>query len=361
MSDPRILTSAGLETLFEGLARDGARVVAPRRNGGRVELAEVRTPGEVAPGHEQASAPAKSVVFPKVETILRYRRAGRDVELDDPAPAARPTVLFGIRPCEARAFAALGAVLDWDTPDAFVDPRMERTTIVAVACTEADEACFCTSVGGGPDDPQGSDVLLRPLVDGGWAAESLTEKGRRLLALGGDLAPLGAEPVAAPAALPRAFDDVALREALGRSFDDPVWADASLRCLGCGACAFACPTCACFDIQDEAGTDGAGRRLRCWDSCGLKTFTLHASGHNPRDRQSQRWRQRVYHKLAYFPERFGSSGCVGCGRCSRACPADMSLKEHLVALGTILCSREAEAISPTATATGEQSTVAARA
>ncbi len=91
---------------------------------------------------------------------------------------------------------------------------------------------------------------------------------------------------------------------------------------------FVCPTCACFDIQDEAGRQG-GVRLRCWDSCGFSLFTLHTSGHNPRNVQSQRWRQRVMHKFAYMPERQGMLGCVGCGRCSRACPVDMNLAEHL--------------------------------
>ena len=99
-------------------------------------------------------------------------------------------------------------------------------------------------------------------------------------------------------------------------------------CRACGACAFVCPTCVCFSIEDEADTR-KGDRLRTWDSCGMRLFTLHASGHNPRDKQSQRWRQRIYHKFAYYPDRFQTLGCVGCGKCSRACPVDMNLKAHL--------------------------------
>ena len=108
----------------------------------------------------------------------------------------------------------------------------------------------------------------------------------------------------------------------------------SLRCLGCGACAFVCPTCVCFDIQEEADPN-QGERLRCWDSCGFHMFTLHASGHNPRAVQSARWRQRIYHKFSYYPERYDMLGCVGCGKCTRACPVDMNLKEHLIEIAGV--------------------------
>jgi ferredoxin len=125
-----------------------------------------------------------------------------------------------------------------------------------------------------------------------------------------------------------AFSPDAVAASLQRLFDaGDFWEEQSRRCIGCGACAYVCPTCACFDIQDEGGI--SGQRLRCWDSCGFGLFTLHTSGHNPRPLQSQRWRQRLMHKFAYMPERQQALGCVGCGRCSRACPVDMSILEHL--------------------------------
>jgi sulfhydrogenase subunit beta (sulfur reductase) len=121
---------------------------------------------------------------------------------------------------------------------------------------------------------------------------------------------------------------------LASAFEHPFWVANSLRCIGCGACAYVCPTCACFDIQDE--TKGKnGKRYRSWDSCGFGLFTLHTSGHNPRQVQSQRWRQRIMHKFSYMPERNESLGCVGCGRCSCGCPVDMNIAEQLEALQNI--------------------------
>ena len=328
MADTYFLPQASLDALFSALAKDGRRILAPTDRDGRAELNPVDKPSDVAADYVQTIMSAKEAAFPKVERILSYSLAPKDVELQDAEPKAAPTVLFGIRPCEAAGFRALDAVFNWDYRDKFFNARMEALAVIGLSCTKKDDACFCTSVGGGPGATQGSDLLLTP-VEGGYLAEVVTDKGRALVGL----APEAFQPDPGLAKqvveVPAAFDQPALTAKLKGMFDDDLWAEQSLRCVGCGACAFVCPTCVCFDIVEEADPKG-GRRLRTWDSCGYHMFTLHASGHNPRETQGQRWRQRVYHKFSYYPERYGMLGCVGCGKCTRACPVDMNLQEHLV-------------------------------
>ncbi len=330
MAGTYVLTLDSVEPLFAAIQRDGRRIIAPAAVDGRIDLRQVQHAADVSTGHVQSVMSAKDVVFPKVERLLTYTTSPGTVDLKDEPVRAVPTVVFGIRPCEAAAVAALDAVFNWDTRDKFFNARLDATAVVGVACTQADEACFCTSVGGGPADTRGSDILLSP-CDAGYVAHVLTAKGEAIRALVPDVfKPVaGDAPATKPLAdVPAAFDHAALTTKLPAMFEHDEWVAQSLRCVGCGACAFVCPTCVCFDIQEEADPK-QGQRLRCWDSCGFRMFTLHASGHNPRSKQSQRWRQRIYHKFSYYPDRYNMLGCVGCGKCTRACPVDMNLREHL--------------------------------
>lgn len=335
MANTNKLSHESLFGLFGALRKDGMRLLAPVDSDDRIELSEVEVPQQVARNYIQTILSAKEVVFPKVERLMSYTITPGQVELKDAESRPIPTVLFGVRPCEAKAFAALDAVFNWDCRDKFFNARIAGMAIIGVSCTRADEACFCTSVGGGPADTAGSDILLTP-IEGGYLAEIITEKGRAIL----DLAPElfkpsdGEDKAAVVAHVDRAFNQPTLTAKLPSLFENQVWVDQSLRCIGCGACAFVCPTCVCFDIQEEADPK-KGERLRCWDCCGFHMFTRHASGHNPREVQSARWRQRIYHKFSYYPERYGLLGCVGCGKCTRACPVDMDLKEHLIAVAGV--------------------------
>ena len=332
--DIRLLKKASLGPLFDRIRSGGYRILAPRRQEEQVYFKEVSSPNEVDYDAIQTTVSPKGTVFPRCEELLRYKFTDKDVAIEDREPKARPTVLFGVRPCDARSFAVLNSVFSWDVQDIFFQARMQATTVISLSCSKADEYCFCTSLGGSPGDTQGSDIALSLLSSGDYLAEIITDKGKAVVALAENLF----EPTSHQkkecqlANVPARFDMKELAGRLPGLFTrNELWADQSLRCLGCSTCAYVCPCCACFDIQDEAHRQG-GVRLRCWDSCGQGLFTLHASGHNPRHVQSERWRQRIMHKFSYFQDRLGYVACVGCGRCARSCPADMNLVEQLESL-----------------------------
>jgi ferredoxin len=247
----------------------------------------------------------------------------------------QPTVLFGVRPCEARSLALLDRVfLGQEYQDPYYAQRREATAIVALGCTSAAPTCFCTTVGGAPDDHTGADLFLYP-DDGGFVVDVVTDRGEALLA-GFDLPEADAQTIERAERSARETADAIPKlgglERIGPDaisvFDDPSWEAVAQRCLGCAACAYLCPTCHCFDIQDEV-LDEQGRRVRNWDCCMFPVFTLHASGHNPRDERQQRVRQRMMHKFVYFVENFGAAACVGCGRCVRVCPAGNDIRRWL--------------------------------
>jgi formate hydrogenlyase subunit 6/NADH:ubiquinone oxidoreductase subunit I len=291
----------------------------------RLRIADCDPKSEI--GNQKPEMPLKRLFFPETEVILEFDDgSAKDLSLRVPEPPAAERVVLGCRPCDAAAIAALDQVFAWDYEDVRYRKHRERTTIVAFACTEPDGHCFCTSVGGSPQGEAGSDIPAFPTEGGGALLKVLTDKGSRLIErLEGVVrpAPEGAKPPAPALVKPR-FDPARIKPWLDAHFDDPFWTEASLACLGCGACSYLCPTCHCFDIVDEAVWNH-GERRRNWDCCSFSLFTLHASGHNPRPTQAARYRQRVMHKFKYFPERFGRLACVGCGRCVRTCGAGQSL------------------------------------
>jgi ferredoxin len=256
-------------------------------------------------------------------------------------------VVLGARPCDAAAVAAVDRVMDWDYHDELWFGRRAATTVVSALCTTPDETCFCTAVGLGPDAGKGSDVLLLP-VDGGFLAEVLTDKGEALVAAHtGRFAEPGTR--VRPEALVKetrarvaANLDVSMAPImawLNANFKAPLWEGIAVRCNGCGACAAVCPTCHCFDIVDEPDGVTHGVRRRNWDTCQTARFTVHASGHNPRDGQNARFRQRVMHKFYIYPNKFGELLCTGCGRCARACPGGQDILETLGAIAALATAK----------------------
>ena len=319
------ITTQNLQALIDALLNAGSRVVGPKQADAMVLYAPL-TAGEQLDLTELPRRSAKETFFPLCEDILRYGKTdGKTTVTDIDLNQLPETVLIGARPCDAAAPGILDAVFSWDYQDEFYLERRRRTTIIGLACTQADDACFCTAVGLAPDARQGSDLFLTPLEGGSFAAEALTDKGEALvtahaqLFVEGNAAPL---PLAAPA-----LDKLDLKKIkawLDNNFESPFWQEIAARCAGCGACAFLCPACHCFDISDE-GTEQQGCRRKHWDACGFGKFTNHASGHNPRDVQPQRYRNRIMHKFKYYDDKFQQTLCTGCGRCVRACPVGIDI------------------------------------
>jgi sulfhydrogenase subunit beta (sulfur reductase) len=281
----------------------------------------------------------KSLLFPQSERLFEFTldEASEEAHILKETPKEfRPAVVFGIRPCDAKALRLVN--VNFDNPE-FKDPwwtkRMESMTFIGLGCNNPGSTCFCTSVGGGPFHEQGLDVLLFDLGDR-YLAKALTDKGERILEQGNVGKAADEESRKKADALKKEAEDTISShvptDKLGDKdvlelFNAPFWDDVAFACINCGTCTYLCPTCWCFDIQDEVQKT-QGDRIRNWDSCMFPLFTLHASGHNPRSDKVQRVRQRFMHKLKYYVDKYDNGvACVGCGRCVNYCPVNIDIRE----------------------------------
>ncbi|MBU1672039.1 MAG: 4Fe-4S dicluster domain-containing protein [Actinobacteria bacterium] len=311
------------------------QVVAPVESGEVVRFAVVDDPAKVTLEFSNTNVPPKELMFPETETLFRFRLGGTDLEPEVPDAAARRAV-FGIRPCDAMAYTIVEKLYNWDFPDPYFNNRREATTLVGYACAEPCANCFCPSLGGGPGSEKGLDSIAFDLGDTMYL-KTLTDKGEELVkALGGVLESAGEAEARAAAKqveeaegkIRRSIDTEGIAEHLPELYGHPFWEQFSDRCLSCGICTFLCPTCHCFDIQDESeGLDA--RRARMWDTCMFSEYSLHASGHNPRPTRKERTCNRVSHKYSFFPTNFDAIACVGCGRCINYCPVNIDLLDIL--------------------------------
>jgi ferredoxin len=270
-------------------------------------------------------------------SLFSYRSDGSGVSLTTPElDRDRPRVLFGAHPCDVAALAILDRVFMWDSIDPFYVLQRQLTTIIALACDEPCAAGFCTSVGGSPGGTEGADLVLSSLGESHYHVQAIGGRGAALLDEYSEFfAPSNAEldaEVTHAAEQQREQLPAVAAEALANApaFDSPVWQGIAQQCVDCGVCTFLCPTCHCFDIQDE-GSATEGARVRLWDSCAFRSFTKTMVG-EPRATHSSRYRQRVLHKFRYYPQNFGRILCVGCGRCVEHCPAGIDIRQVLQAV-----------------------------
>jgi ferredoxin len=324
-----ILPKHELHALLERWSAEYA-VLVPQKAGAYSEFLPFTAQSELCLEEPHNTRyPPKALFFPQSEAILKYKRNLGQLESIEAVPQKR--VIFGIRPCDAKAVTLLDTVFaEGDNQDPFWLARRAETLLIGLGCNEPGATCFCTSTESGPFHTDGLDALLTDL-GGEYLVELLTERAAGLFsglesASSAQQENAQAVQTAAEQALPKAFELDGLKDKLDRVFDQDVWAQLSESCLGCGICTFLCPTCFCFDLVDEAQRD---TRVRNWDTCMFRVYSLEASAHNPRPTRKERTRQRLMHKYSYWWEHAGKLGCTGCGRCVRYCPVGLDIRAML--------------------------------
>lgn len=309
------------------------KVLAPVRRDGVCVYDWLVSPQEFDMTCAIPRIPAKEGLLPRTEILFRYHLE-KDKEEIIPPPAPKPQALLGLHVCDIRAINVLDAVFSAEpAPDQPYLACRALTTLIGRGSLEDVPAAFFLDLGIDPLDNGGCDLFLVPLGPERYALEIITDKGRALEPAYQRFKNASSENIALIAEtrrqsamkVQRGFDLEKIGAKLEKLFDSAIWNHAHEKCVGCGVCAFLCPTCHCFDIQEETrGKEGT--RVRVWDTCQFDLFTRHASGHNPRLSQKARARQRIMHKFCYGIERFKIPFCVGCGRCVNYCPVNNDLR-----------------------------------
>ena len=380
---PSFVPAARLEDLIGALRADGRRVVGPVVEDGALKMTEIEHAAELPFGWTATSAPGlvrlerrsaddpaagrafdngpawsgiKPWTFPsRVDALSVETRDDGSLAVRVEAPAGQPTAIIGARACDLAALGVQDRVLAGGPA---VDPdyaaRRADLFVVAVECAFATSTCFCTSMGTGPEVSTGADVVLAE-VDGGFVARADTPAGERLLAgLRLSQAPsarvdAAVEQVAAVrAGMGNAVQAEGLHDRLLANLDHPRWDAIAERCLACANCTLVCPTCFCTGT--EIGSDLDGREstaTRSWDSCFTAGFAQVTGGGSFRPNHKDRYRQWLTHKFGTWWDQFGSSGCVGCGRCVAWCPVGIDVREELALIaGPATAQGSAQVVAP---------------
>lgn len=353
---------ADLQRLFDVLRREGYQLLGPTVRGGAIIYDELTSLDNLPAGYtdEQrggvyrlskrkdqalfgyAVGPHswKKYLFPPAQRLFRAKRDGTGFQILTENQARPRYAFIGVRACELHALAIQDQVF---LGGKYVDPvyqgRREGVFMLAVNCGQAGGTCFCVSMQTGPKAASGFDLALTEILAANrhwFLIEAGTGRGARMLdgiphrpATAADVA--AAEQVVAKTAaqMGRALETAGLKEFLFGNYEHPRWEDVAARCLTCANCTLVCPTCFCSTVEDVTDLTGEhAERWRKWDSCFTADFT-HIVGGVVRSSAKSRYRQWLTHKLATWIDQFGTSGCVGCGRCITWCPVGIDLTEEV--------------------------------
>ncbi len=361
---PAILTVDGLTALIDALKARGCRVLGPtlrdqaivyddidavadlpkgwtdEQDGGRYRV--VRRDDDALFGYAVGPHSWKKFLHRPVVNLWRAKREGDTVRVESDTEPAERLAFLGVRSCEIAAIAIQDRVL---MGDAYVDPhykaRREGAFIVAINCGKAGGTCFCVSMQTGPKAKSGFDLSLTELLgeEHLFLVESGSDEGAEVLAGLPRRPATGEEIAAAEAVVARTAESMGremraddVHDLLMRNLEHPRWQNVAERCLSCANCTMVCPTCFCTSVEDSSDLTGTeSSRSRRWDSCFTMDFS-YIHGGSVRSSTRSRYRQWMTHKLATWVDQFGSSGCVGCGRCITWCPVGIDITEEVRAI-----------------------------
>jgi sulfhydrogenase subunit beta (sulfur reductase) len=360
-----MLRCDGLQALVDGLTarayqvlgptvRDGAIVYdsiarihdlpagwTDRQEAGRYNL-ERRDDGALF-GFAVGPQSWKRFLHPPVETVLTSRNGEDGIAFATEARKSPKLAFLGVRACEIHAIAIQDRVFcKGPYPDVAYEGRRRDAFIIAVNCGQAGATCFCVSMQTGPKADSGFDLALTELLDDGnheFLVEVGSEAGAQLIEQIPHYQASDAQVVAAEAVvmrtksqMGRSLETAGIKELLLHNLNHPRWDDVAERCLTCGNCTLVCPTCFCTTIEDHSDLAGAlAERVRRWDSCFTMDFS-YIHGGSVRKTARSRYRQWMTHKLASWIDQFGTSGCVGCGRCITWCPVGIDITAEAAAI-----------------------------
>ena len=354
------LPRAEFQRLLDALGDGGRTVIGPTVADGAIIYGEIRSVTDLPKGVGSDQRPGsfrltshdderlfaygvgptswKRFVFPPTLALSRSSRDEEGHVSFAPVKKEIPKLAFlGVRACELAALGIEDRVfLGGPYTDEDYRARRSSALIVAVQCAEPASTCFCTSMGTGPAIRGGYDLSLIELEDGfvvtaGSPAGSAIVEHLDLADAMPDQIAAGSEQLAA--VRDRIGDPVVaagLHDRLLNQLDSPHWAEIAERCLACTNCAASCPTCFCTSTSQRSDLDGrTAITERTWDFCFTRGFSAVALGGNFRPRVQDRYRQWLTHKFATWIDQFGTSGCVGCGRCITWCPVGIDVREEL--------------------------------
>ncbi|HIJ91083.1 MAG TPA: 4Fe-4S dicluster domain-containing protein [Deltaproteobacteria bacterium] len=329
MADSHLLKKDHLKGFLRKLAKE-YRLVAPVRNRhGDVLFSEINDldTAKIELGEPPQNS-LKQFLLPQQEQLYTYMVTPEGYDFSPTRTTIPPTVYFGVHSCDLSAVLYMDVVFSRRQRDPFYLRRRHGSVLIGINCNTPSPNCFCNATGSGPFVEMGSDLQLtdlgdRFLVETGRApGQALVQRWQRFFSSPTDK-DREARYQAFLEARGRFTRQVHVEQAIRRLTTDTVpeevWEELSLRCQDCGGCAYLCPTCTCFTINDQQLDATSGLRLRSWDACTFRGFTAMAGGHNPVQPKTGAIRQRFQHKLRDDVRLNGRPSCVGCGRCVGAC------------------------------------------